>query len=762
MQQNLDLPLPRGSTWAALARRLARAVREPFLAERARWPLWLPVCLGAGIALHFALPAQPPLLAASVAGLAALALLLLATRLPRPADTRLALTVAVAAVSAGFALATYRTYTVAAPVLWREGTWTVEGRVAAVEPRQVDGERLLLTDLAVQRMAPESTPASVRVTVRKGSAGIRPGDRLRLRARLMPPTPPALPGGFDFARQAWFTRLGAVGYTLGEPQVLGAAAGGGWSTDLARLRTAIARRIADIVPGPAGAMGAALLVGTKSGIDPVTWHDMQISGLAHILAVSGLHMALVAGTTFTVARLGFALIPWLALRWPAQKPAALVAISSIAVYLLLTGSSVPATRAFLMAAVALVAIIVDRNPFSLRLLAWAAIAVLIIAPESLLGASFQLSFAAVLALIAVHESLGQHLAWRGPQMLGPVRPLAVYVVGVMTTTLIAGLATTPFTAIHFQRIATYGVLANLVAIPLTSFIVMPSGLAALALMPFGLDGPFLWVMGLGIKGVLATAAAVTELPGASITVGLWPTASLAFLILGGLWLALWRTGWRRLGVVPIVAALLLAALHRPPDLVVDPQLGMAARRDADGGVTVLSWESDKRVRESWLQAFGVTEARKGPRAGEGVVDGIGCDQDGCIMTVAGATVSLARTPAAVVEDCAGTDLVIARFGPAHCPATSAKAATMLASRRLFFSGGIAVRIGSDGPRIETVAEGRGAWPWAQPWRQHRAAPVPARSRDPVPGDSVPRDTVPSNPAPRDPASGDTASGDAAQ
>ena len=747
MQQNLDFPLPRGRAWAARARRLVSAVREPFLAERARWPLWLPVCLGAGIAVHFALPAQPPFLAAPIAGLAALMLLLLAARLPRPADTRLALTVAVATVTAGFALATYRTYAVAAPVVWREGTWTVEGHVAAVEPRQVDGERLLLTDLAIERMAPETTPASVRVTVRKGAAGIRPGDRVRLRARLMPPTPPALPGGFDFARQAWFTRLGAVGYTLGEPQVLdgpqvlSATSGSGWSTDLARLRAAIARRIAAIVPGPAGAMGAALLVGTKSAIDPVTWHDMQVSGLAHILAVSGLHMALVAGTTFTLARVGFALIPWLALRWPAQKPAALVAILSIAIYLLLTGSSVPATRAFLMAAVALVAVIADRNPFSLRLLAWAAIAVLVITPESLLGASFQLSFAAVLALIAIHESLGQHLAWRGPQILGPLRPLAVYVAGVMTTTLIAGLATTPFTAIHFQRIATYGILANLVAIPLTSFIVMPAGLAALALMPFGCDGPLLWLMGLGIKGVLATAAAVTALPGASITVGLWPTASLVLLITGGLWLALWRTGWRRLGLAPIVAALLLAALHRPPDLLVDPQLGMAARRDADGGVTVLSWESDKRVRESWLQALGATDARKGPRPGEGVVDGIGCDQDGCIMKLADATVSLARTPAAAIEDCAVADLVIARLGPARCPATSGpatpeRAATMLLSRRLFFSGGIAVRVAPGGPQIETVAERRGAWPWAEPRRQRRREPARRFPRPSTPGNTA--------------------------
>ena len=211
---------------------------------------------------------------------------------------------------------------------------------------------------------------------------------------------PALPGGFDFARQAWFERLGAIGFSMGAAERRPGGAGG-FALAVAELRARIAQRITQENPGPAGAMAAALVAGVRAGIDQATWRAMQVSGLAHILSVSGLHMVLVAGSVFAICRWLLALIPPLALRFPVKKPAAALALLAAAFYLLLSGASVPAQRSFLMTAVALLAVIVDRNPFSLRLLAGPPWSSLLLRPEAVVGASFQLSFAAVLALMVV-------------------------------------------------------------------------------------------------------------------------------------------------------------------------------------------------------------------------------------------------------------------------------------------------------------------------------------------------------------------------
>lgn len=682
------------------------AVAHLLLTERQRWPLWLPVGVGAGVGSHFALPAQPPLMAAWIAFALTTALVLAAWRLPRPADLRLPAIVALAAVAVGFGFATLRTYTVAAPILWREGTWTLEARVVAVEPL-AKGERLMLDRAVVERLPASATPERIRVNVRSGTIELRPGDRVRLRARLMPPGGPALPGGFDYARQAYFERLGAVGFVMGKVERVQRAEAGGLDTVVADVRGAIARRMTEVVPGASGAMGAALIAGARAGIDDETWQIMQISGLAHLISISGLHMVMVAGASFLLARLALALIPGLAVRVPAQKPAAVVALVATFGYLLLAGPSVPTQRSFLMIAAGLVAVLVDRNPFSLRLLAWAALLVLCLKPESLFGASFQLSFAAVLALIAVHESAGRYLRAQGEGGRGALRHLGGYVLGVSATTVIATVATAPMTAVHFQKIATYGVVANLIAVPITNFIVMPAGFLALPLMALGWDVPFLVIMGWGVDAVLWTAATVSAMPGASIAVSQWPLIVVPLLAIGGLWLALWRQVWRWLGLFPMAAAILVGLLHRPPDLLVDPDLGMALRHDT-GNATLIRWQGSRRREADWLRALGLSEAAKAPRAGEGVRDGIGCDAQGCVVTLGSHRISLARTAKAMVEDCGEVDLVVARFGPRRC------VGPMVAPWELRRSGGLAISDDGDGLEVLTVAGSRGDWPWARP------------------------------------------------
>ncbi|MFO1068281.1 MAG: ComEC/Rec2 family competence protein [Geminicoccaceae bacterium] len=683
---------------------LAAALARQLVAERDRWFLWLPVALGLGIGLCFALPAAPSPLAGGAALVAALASLAFwlwqGRRLGMGAKAVLAVAIMLAL---GFGLAATRTLRVAAPVLERPGTYTVTGRIAAIE-ESAAGRRATLDRLGLDGVPAEATPLRVRVSLRRGG-DLVPGTTVRLRARLQPPMGPAMPGAFDYARQAWFEQMGGLGYAIGAVEVL-APPEEDTGLVVATVRAHIADRITDHVPGDAGAVASALLTGVRAGISAQVWRDFQLSGLAHILSISGLHMVLVAGLVMAAVRYGLALIPPLALRIVVRKPAAAAAIVATFLYMLLAGGTVPTQRSFLMIAVALVGVIADRDPLSMRLLAVAALVVLAWHPEALFGASFQLSFAAVAALIAVYELAAARAVLRGGERQGVVRKAFGYVLGVAATTLIAGTATAPFAAFHFQTVPTYGVLANLLAVPVTSFWVMPAGLLAMLAMPLGLEAWPLAAMAWGIDGVLLVAHLTAELPGASVPVPLQPTALLILFAAGGTWLVLWRQRWRYLGVVPMVAALALALLHRPPDLLVSADLDQVAVRRGDGRVVMVEWQSDSLLRTAWLRGLGSTQKPVRPAPWAGPEGGLACDPAGCVLERAGIRVALARRADATREDCGRADLLVARYGRCAGPAHT------LDWIALRDSGGIAVWLGRD-LRIRRVTEERGRWPWVR-------------------------------------------------
>lgn len=686
---------------AALLRALGRELEAALAAESDRWPLWLPVAIAAGVLAFFALPGPPPATALGAVAIGAAAVAALAVRLGRSRPLPAAALAGLAAVALGVLASGLRLATVEAPVLARPGTWTLEGRIAELEPRE-PGVRVVLDGLRFERLEGAAAPTRVRLTVRHGADGLEVGQRIRLKAALQPPRGPVVPGGFDHARHAWFQGLGAIGWALGRPTLLEAPAESRAGLAVARLRAELARRFAEPLPGATGAVAAALVTGVRAGLDAPVWRDFQVSGLAHLLSISGLHMSLVAGTVLLAARWLLALVPPLASRVPARKPAALLALLAAAFYLVVSGATVPTQRAFVMVAVALLAVLVDRNPFSPRLLAWAAVVVLLLRPEAVLGPSFQLSFAAVLALVAVFERLGGRLGEPGA---GPLRRLAGYVLGVALTTLVASLATTPLAAFHFQTVATWGVVSNLVAVPLTTFWIMPAGLVALLLVPLGLEGPAVRAMGAGVDLLLLTARTTAGLPGAALQVHQWPAAALGLLWAGGLWLALWRRPWRRLGLLPLALAGLLVARERPPDLVVTPwlaQVGVAT----PAGARVLAFEADDLVVEALARALGGAATADRPAGPEG----LRCDRGGCRLERAGAAVTLARRVDALVEACAEPGLVIARLGPERCPAGPAE---LLGPRALARSGGLALWLEPDGTvRRRSVAEERVGWPWA--------------------------------------------------
>ncbi|MGE3740156.1 MAG: ComEC/Rec2 family competence protein [Geminicoccaceae bacterium] len=683
---------------------LVRSLAGELEAERRRWFLWLPVLLGTGIATFFALHDPPPLWIAFGGAAGAAAAVVLAGVVWRTHGATGAILLALALPFAGFGLAQYRLHAVAAPILAHAGVYEVAGRVVAMEPLR-SGDRVLLDGVTLEGVPSAVTPDYVRINLRRSPDGLEPGDRLAVRARLQRPLGPTLPGGFDFGRQAWFERLGAIGYSVGPARRTSSPAADA-DLAIAELRAHVAARIAGQHPGPAGGMAAALVAGVRAGIDQETWRAMQVSGLAHILSVSGLHMVMVGGSMFAVCRWLLALIPPLALRYPVKKLAAAMALAALTFYLLLSGASVPAQRSYLMTAVALVAVMVDRNPFSLRLLAWAAIVVLLLRPEAVFGASFQLSFAAVLALMVVMEAW-QRRRRESETETGLARVVLRYLAGLSATPLIAGAATMPFAAFHFQTIPTYGVLANLVAVPITTFLVMPAGMLGLILMPLGWEWPFFHLMGLGCAAVLAVARFIAGLPGASVLIPQWPGIALALLAAGGLWVALWRRPWRWLGLAPAVLALGLGLWSRPPDILVTPRLTLAAVRAQDGGVTLVERERDRLVRDSWLRNLGVAAAAKAPAPGSGATNGVACDASGCVVDLAGTRISLAFRADAAIEDCALVALVIARAGPERCAR-----AEMIGPRALLRSDGLAVRRTGEGLEVRTVADWRGAWPWA--------------------------------------------------
>lgn len=686
--------------------RNARTRLETWLGlERDRLVLWLPVAYGTGILMYFALPREPPPTVVPLAWLATAALVLAPFASTKLAPARFPLLL-LACLAAGLGCGKWRSDHVAAPVLKRPATFNLEGRVRLVEPRGTR-MRLLLDELSVEGLAAERTPERLRVTT-PARSGLVPGARVRLRARLLPPSGPSWPRGYDLARQAWFERVGAVGYALGHLVILEQAETRAVADHIAALRQELALAARARIGGDAGGVAAALLTGLRGDISDRVWREMQASGLAHLLAISGLHLGLVAGAVFVAGRFLFALIPPLALRIPARKPAAVAALVASFGYLLLAGAPVPTRRAFVMVAVALFAVIIDRNPLSMRLVAVAAGVVLGLQPEAVVSVSFQMSFAAVIALIAWFERRSDAITADGAQApSGLIARLWAYLRMVLITTLLASLATMPFAAFHFQKVATYGVAANLLAVPLTAFWIMPVGLIGLALYPFGLAGPAFDLMGLGVRALLAIAHSVSALPGASVAVAAWPNAALALFVAGGLWLTLWRQSWR-FAALPILAlATALGLFARPPDLLASPRLAQLALRTGDGVMLLQERVRDAFLRRQW-QAAMLADKVISPPPRATAHPTITCTVRDCVVDDGpGARIAVVFLPDALAEACRRADLVITALRAPKC--ANARVIDGVALRS---SGGLAIWLEDGGYHLETVAEARGLRPWA--------------------------------------------------
>ena len=665
------------------------AVRNAASAERHRWPLWLPVFLGAGAGLYFALPFEPSLAIFLVAILVALAAGTIAF-LAR--DHRMAWAL-LAALALGFCAAKLKEERVAAPVLDRALTLHLTGRLLYADPTE-RGVRLVLGDLRSGAFA--SVPARARILVRARDARtFHAGDGISLTARLLPPPGPTEPGDSDFGRTAFFSSIGAVGFGLGAPQPVPAAAPPGLSAWLAltveTLRESMTARIRRALPGGEGAIASALITGERGGIDPEDEAALRDAGLAHVLAIAGLHMALVGMGLFWLTRAVLAAFPAVALNHPIKKWSALAALGGSFFYLLISGASASSSRAFVMLAMLLLAILMDRPALSMRNLALAAAILLLIRPESIIEPGFQMSFAAVAGLIAVAE-------WEASrQRLVPHGPLFRYLRGIALTSLVGSLATMPFAIFTFDRAGHYAVLGNLLAMPVMGFWVMPAASLSVAAMPFHLETQPLHLMGLGIDLMLAMGRFVSGLPGAVSLVRAFPVEALALMSLGGLWLLIWRGHWRWWGLAPMGFGLLWAMLAPLPDILVASDAMTVALRASDGRLYFPRPPRDRFAASRWLERDGdARDSRAMPAIGR-------CDTLGCTVESPDGLIALPKDAGALAQDCAHAPIFISAVPTTACRGPK----LVLDSQTIARDGGYAIFDG----KAQSVRQWRGARPW---------------------------------------------------
>ncbi|QTN18628.1 ComEC/Rec2 family competence protein [Brevundimonas sp. AJA228-03] len=590
--------------------RIAAWLSDEVRAQSLRWRLLAPVAFGCGAALYFALKREPPLW--PLLGMAGAMLAIWLGARWRGNGRRITLPLMLlACLACGLAGAKVRSDRVAAPIAPAMAEPTViEGWVVDVDSPGDRGHRVVVAPVRVQGLLPEATPIRLRATVR-GEPPV-PGSAIRLYAILNPPPPPASPGAYDFGRGAWFDRLGGTAFALGETRTAGLPAAP-WSLRMAMrvnaMRFALARRIVDRLGERTGGIAAAMTTGHETWIQREDLDAMRDSGLAHILSISGLHMAIVGGFAFFLVRFGVAAWPWLALRVSGKKVAAVAGLIAVWSYLVLSGAPAPAERSAITASIAFAAILLDRPAISMHGLAVAAMVVLILQPEAIVTPGFQMSFAATAALVALAEAWPPRTrALSVPWPIALIQSARHWLVIAVSASFVAGAATGPFAIQHFNRTAVFGLIANLATSPIADFIMMPALALGALLEPVGLGGPFLWVAGKGVDAMLFVGHRVTALPGAVRTIASAPDHVLPISFLGVLFVCLWQGRLRWAGL-PFVCAVLIWPRDPTPTVWIGDG-GINAAYSVGGQAVVVRPGVRDFATEVWSRRRGLTRAER--------------------------------------------------------------------------------------------------------------------------------------------------------
>jgi competence protein ComEC len=626
------------------------------------------VAFGFGAAGYMGLSIEPPLWLALLAALLAGAGVLLARRLMRGPGASILLVLSLLMVL-GAAAGKIRTEAARAPVSPDfDKPVLLEGFVVDVASPGKSGGRLLIAPTRIEGLDQADLPFRVRVTV-PTDAVMGPGQGVRLRAGLGPPPPPASPGAYDFARDAWFDRVGGVGFAVSPPTSI-TLSSPPWRLrllmDINAMRWSLARRIVADMGPESGGIAAAMVTGHEAWVTQEQMDAMRASGLAHILSISGLHMAIVGGFAFAAARLLIALWPWVALRIDGKKAAALLGLAAVGTYLVVSGAPPPAVRAAVTASVAFLAILVDRRAISLDALAVAAMIILVLQPEAATEPGFQMSFAATTALVALVEALPRPIReistpwWiRGPQAVGG------WIFASLAMSFVAGMATGPISMHHFNRVASYGLISNLLVAPISSFVMMPMLAVGAALEPLGIGAPFLAVAGWSIELMRAIATKVGSAPGALVTVASGPDWTLPVAFLGILILCLWRGRLRWLGA-PLALAVVLWPRPPAPDLWIASDGSAAAVRIGEQAVPARP-DSRRFALEVWSRRRGL---EIDDTASAGLFD---CNRRRCLPAGEGQVALWNQRKAPSAESwaqlCQARVVILRSPAPGDCPAS---------------------------------------------------------------------------------------------
>jgi competence protein ComEC len=690
--------------------------------EERRFFLWIPMAAIGGVALNLAADREPALwLPALVLALAAaLALLLRANPIARGAW------IGLAALAAGFLSMGFRTERAHTPMLDRVRIVSLQGFVEEVDFR-LTGARFVLRVLDAGDIPQRLAPRRVRLTTRK-TPDIAAGDFVAVKARLLPPARAVLPGGYDFARDAYFQGVGAVGSALGAIRRAAPTANATRAellfAALDRARNRLALRVNALIGGDEGAIAAAMVTGKRDFLSDNAKDLIREAGIFHIITISGVQMTLVAGIFFVVARRLLALSSTLAIRYPIKKIAAVAAMLGSLAYDLSTGSRVGTERALIMTLIALGAVVLDRRALSMRNLALAILAIVVLEPEAVTGVSFQLSFAAVAALIAVMEARLAGEAGARPAPASLARRLADKAGGLLFATACATSATASFMSYHFHDLSPYVLIGNPLTLTIIELFAVPGALLGTALYPLGLDGWVWEFVGLGVKLILFAARLIAAAPGSTLHVRAFAPWALPFLSLGVASAVIWRTWTMRATALFFFAVGVAGALSGPRyDVIVPPTGDEAALRDADGRLALLGKRHNGFAGEQWLAADGDD---RGPAAAR--IADAPCDRYACVGDLPeGMSLSIVLDRAAFEEDCARAAVVVS---PLTAP-SSCKPPLLLDERRLAETG--AVGLIFDGARFRVAAD-RGALedrPWSRAPPATLRPPAGAGGADPA-------------------------------
>ncbi|MGE4350930.1 MAG: ComEC/Rec2 family competence protein [Bdellovibrionales bacterium] len=701
-----------------------------FLEDQDRRFLWIPVLMACGIALYFALWHEPaPVFLALTPAFVALWLLL--RRWPEV----LPLAAALLAVAIGFSVAQLETLRLSHPMLPGPLPPTsVTGTLMRAEPLPT-GARLTLRHLYLKNMPRKERPYSLRIKVKTPYETLpEPGSRVNLWGPLWPPNDPVFPGGYNFRRHAFFKELGGTGISYVPPRTYETSYPPRFFWDGAAILFEKARRFLILavyakLDGTEKAMTAALLSGSQAGIDKNVMTAMRASGLSHLLSISGVHVSMMALLVYVPVRFVLALFPWIALRLPIKKIAAASGLLATTLYTLLVGADAPTVRSALMTGIVFFAILTDRRALSLRLLALAACLIMLIAPSTAMGPSFQMSFAAVLAMIAAYEKRADTLL----RMESPVTIPSGWLnrawrtlYDIILTSLIATAATTPFTLYHFQNFSFYGVIANIIGIPLTTLWIMPCLLLTYLTLPLGAADLFIEAAGWGVARLIDLAQTVASWPYAQIPFPSMPVWAFGLITGGGLWLCLWRQRWRYAGLIGILLGSIYPFLAQTPDLYLSDDKPVWAVRLHDGRMAVGGKQKEDFTISQWRQnSLNPDMLYLGKRPPETVSEDLHCTERHCLFTPnAPAPKVFLPLPkieeAAYHEVCGRNDTLIIAFRPLPGCNTGLP---VIDSTDLEKRGAHTITFREGKPLIRTARTGKEQRPWTPSRRQES----PARS-----------------------------------